>query len=263
MGASGLGFIGVGKAPTLGLTIGMKSPAFSGSGVYILPNGIVNAASSAPFTAGLSRGELITIYGTNLAASPQVAQTLPFPPTLGGVQVMVNGRPAPVYAVSPTQVSAVIPYATEQTFAKVTVINAGQTSNAVTSYVNLSSPGVFTTPPGGVGFGAILHADYSAVTPANPASRGETVQVFLTGLGDVSPAVAEGAAAPSNPLSTASGNVDVYVDNVKATVSYAGLAPGLAGLYQINVAIPQGQGRGMFTSRWTVRTRLHRRRGSR
>ena len=52
------------------------------------------------------------------------------------------------------------------------------------------------------------------------------------------PAVSDGAVGPSNPLSTTTETISVYIAGTQATVSYAGLAPGLSGLYQINVLVP-------------------------
>ncbi len=204
VGNGGLGFVAVGKGPVLALSFGVKAPTFSGNGVYLNPTGVVNAASYAPFIGGVARGELITLYGSGLAASTVVSPSLPFPTTLGNVQVTNNGT----------------------------------ASNTVTVYMNDAAPGVFSQGATGVGYAAALHANYQLVSAANPAKKGETILVFLTGLGDVTPSATAGAAAPSNPLSYTSGAFYVYVDGADATTSYVGLAPGLAGLYQINVAVP-------------------------
>jgi uncharacterized protein (TIGR03437 family) len=119
------------------------------------------------------------------------------------------------------------------------VVNNGVTSNAVTMYVNQTAPGVFTNPTGGLGYAAALHSDYTPVTSSSPAKVGETISVFVTGLGAVFPAIQDGAAGP-NPPSTATNTITAYVDTVKATVTFAGLAPQLAGLYQVNLTIPSG-----------------------
>jgi len=138
----------------------------------------------------------------------------------------------------------------------VQVSNNGQLSNQVTLYTNASAPGVFTltnnggTFAPGIGPAAVLHADYSLVTPENPARAGETLQLYVTGLGAVTPAVANGVGAPSNPLSQVTD--DVFIDildqnlvNSEASVAFAGLAPGFAGLYQVNFVVPSGIASGV------------------
>jgi uncharacterized protein (TIGR03437 family) len=86
-----------------------------------------------------------------------------------------------------------------------------------------------------------LKPNFTVVSATNPARRGEAVQIYLTGLGAVNPAVADGAAAPASPLSTAVATIiNVYVGGVPAQVSFRGLAPGFAGLYQVNAVIPAG-----------------------
>ncbi len=238
------------------LQLGVKTIPVSGTGVFLSPYGVVNAASNAPFTAQLSPGEVITLYGSGLISGNTATASAPFPNTLGGAQVLITPSGAtaplnaPVYSVTPTQISAVVPYNLPSGTSEVTVQvnNNGVLSNAVQAYAGTTSPGVFTVPVGGLGDGAILHADYTLVSAASPAKVGETVQVFLTGLGPVSPAVTAGAPAPSSgTLAQVVNPVYVYIDGMTATVPFAGLAPGLGGLYQVNVTVPSGVGSGSVT----------------
>ena len=241
VGAGGGAIVGIAKGPLIGVMAGVRSVGISGTGVFLNPAGIVSAASSSPFTAGIVRGELLSLYGSNLAPSVAAAG-VPFPTTLNGVQVLIDNRPAPICYVSPGQLSVVVPYATEFSIAQVQVVNNGTSSNTVTTLVKNALPGLFTVPPGGIGYGAILHSDYSLVTTDHPAKAGETVLIYLTGLGDVSPAVPEGTAAPSSPPSNVVNTAAVYFSGpsgaVQGAVAYAGLAPGFAGLYQINAQVP-------------------------
>jgi uncharacterized protein (TIGR03437 family) len=73
------------------------------------------------------------------------------------------------------------------------------------------------------------------------------VILYLTGLGGINPAVNAGAVAPTSPLSTVVQPVFVFIDGVQANVQFQGLTPGLAGLYQLNVTIPQGVSKGSVT----------------
>jgi uncharacterized protein (TIGR03437 family) len=224
-----------------GYEIGFGSayPQFSGTGVFINPYGVVNAASNAPGGAPLSPGEFVTVFGSNLASATMQAGA-PYPATLGGVGVTVNNIPAPIYLVSMNQINFLVPYAVTGSTANVVVKNSTGTSNTVTLPLSATSPGIYSVDYSGAGSGVVLHADYSLVSPTSPATRGETVLVYLTGLGAVKPAVADGVAAPSSPLSLVSANpLIVYLNGEPASVQFAGLAPGFPGLYQINVTIPK------------------------
>jgi uncharacterized protein (TIGR03437 family) len=244
VGAGGLIRIGSGIGPYLGLNVAVAAPSLTGSGVYLDPAGIVNAASSAPFTTQIAPGELITLYGSNLASSPLVASTVPYPTTLGKVQVMINGTAAPIYYVAPTVVSVWVPYSITGSVAQIQVINNGSSSNSTTMWIGTTAPGIFTNPANGLGYAAALHSDYSLVTPSHPAVAGETISVYLTGLGAVTPSVADGALAPMDTLSKTNNAITADIAGVTATVGFAGLAPGLAGLYQVNLTIPSGLSAG-------------------
>ncbi len=237
--------IGYGRGPFLSLNVAFQAPTFSGSGVYLNPNGVVNAASSAPFTAQLSPGEFVTLYGSGLA-NTTATSNLPFQTQFNNVQVFINQVAAPIYYVSPTQISIVVPYiTTSDSVAQIYVVSNGVTSNLVSAFTGLTSTGVFTEPVGGLGTAAALHPDYSVVTESSPAQIGETVAVYLTGMGIVIPRVADGTAAPISPLSYTSATPLVYLLDtadhyLQAPVIFSGLAPGFAGLYQINFTVPSG-----------------------
>jgi uncharacterized protein (TIGR03437 family) len=255
VGANGNIAIGAGASTNYLLTVYLKAPAMtapSGTTVFLNPQGVVNGANSVPITSQVAPGEIITLFGTGLGPSTAVTASAPFPATLGGVQVMISApgltaTAAPVYFASSGQISAVVPYnaPVDGSFLTIQVVNNGAQSNKVNVYSGPSSPALFTIPPGGPFDGAIVHpADGSIVTPANPAKVGETVAMFLTGLGAVSPSVAAGAAAPTSPLSQVVQPIFVFIDGIQATVQFQGLAPGFGGLYQLNVTIPSGITKG-------------------
>lgn len=242
-GAGGTVFLSSGvslvDADNYELTVGVKAGAYPASGtVFLSPYGVVNAANFAPAGNPVSPGGFLTLFGAGLAPSAAVAAGTPFPLALNGVQVLINGAQAPLYAVAPGQISAVVPYGTAVGPARVVVVNGANRSNEVEVRVAATAPGIFTIPPVGAGPGAILKTDFSLVTAQNPARRGETVLIYTAGLGMVTPAAADGAAAGANPLSTVIAPVNVYIGGVRAEVSFKGLAPGFAGLYQLNVRIP-------------------------
>ncbi len=224
------------------LLLGVRAASATGTGVFINPQGVLNAASFAPVGAPLSPGSFFTIFGGGLSSSipgaTTVASSLPFPTTLNGVQVLVNGTAAPLYFVSAGQISALVPFGAAGTTATLQVVNGTTRSNTVELPLGRTSPGIFTIPPAGTGPAALLRADFTLISPTSGARRGETVQLFLTGLGAVNPAGRDGAAASASPLSLVTADVKVYVGGRQATVLFKGLAPGLAGLYQINFTIP-------------------------
>jgi uncharacterized protein (TIGR03437 family) len=247
IGNGGAVRIGFGNPPYLGLDVALAAPSFSGGGVYLNPVGVVNAASYAPFTAGISPGELLILTGTNLAPSFQQASTATFPTTgINNVEVLIDGISAPLYYVSPTQLAAIVPFATSQfAFATIQVSNGGTLSNKITEYVNLTTPGVFTSPiANGVSDAAAVRYDTasvaSIVTENNPAQPGDTVAVYLTGLGTVFPPSSDGAPGSSISLNYSVQTIAADISGTAAVVGYSGLAPGFAGLYQLNITIPTG-----------------------
>jgi uncharacterized protein (TIGR03437 family) len=237
-----------GVGPYMGISVGLQAPSPTGSGVYINPIGVVNAASFAPFTAAIAPGEFLNLYGSGLASGTTTVPAAPFPTTgVGGVTVTIGGYAAAIDLVSPGVIQALVPYeVTPGSAVQIQVTNNGALSNVVWAYVDDTAPGVFTVPPDGVGYGAILDAvTYTQITPSNPATIGETLAVYMTGLGEVSPAVADGAAGPSSTLSNATNTFSVDFGGVAASApGYAGMAPGLVG-NQLNVTVPTGLTAGL------------------
>jgi uncharacterized protein (TIGR03437 family) len=253
VGAGGIR-VGFGIGPWLGIEVALPAAAQTPFGsVYIDPTGIVNTGSSAPFTAGISPGEFISLYnGVNTGSSSTPCATgAPFPTTIGNIQVLVNGVAAPIYCVGSgnTPITFIVPYEVKSNpVATIQVMNGAALSNIVTTYVNKTTPGVLTfNPVGGIGFAAAEHADYSLITPSNPAKPGETIALYLTGLGSLfcvqstqnGPCVPPVDGGPTNPLGdTTVANIEVDVAGFGSTsIPYAGLSPD-PGLYQVNFQVP-------------------------
>lgn len=76
------------------------------------------------------------------------------------------------------------------------------------------------------------------VTDTNPIHRGDTITIYLTGLGRTSPAVDAGVPAPGDPLASVIVPPAVTLGGVALPVEFAGLTPGSIGVYQINARVP-------------------------
>lgn len=210
----------------------------TGTGVFLNPQKIFNAAGFAPAGNPISAGEFIALQGTGLARSQQTASP-PYPGALNGVTVLINNRAAAMQFVSDTQINCVVPYSTQGPTATIVVQNNGVNSNTVTVPVAGTSPAIFSLDRSGSGPGAVLHPDYALVDSARPAVAGETLQVFLTGMGAVNPPVADGSGGGTNTLnSTTTSPIVVLVGGQPATVVSSFLAPLYPGLYQMNVRLP-------------------------
>ncbi len=226
-----------------GIFLAVRSSTFSGSGVFVDPTGVVNGASFAPTPNPVCPGAIVSLFGAGLAPRQGQPSALPLPTTLEGVSVTVNGAPAAFFFASAGQLNIQTPFGLTGNTATVVVTNGGARSNEVVVPLARTCPGIFsfsdaTTPNRGI----VLHADFTLVTPQNPARIGETVIIYLTGLGALNPAVPTGAANPGSPLSVAADRqVQILVGGVVATnVPFIGGAPFFAGLNQINLVIPSG-----------------------
>jgi uncharacterized protein (TIGR03437 family) len=216
---------------TATLTAGSGSPS---------AQSVLNAASLQN-TAVLAPGALISIFGTGLASMP-AESAAPFPPTLNGTEVTLAGQALPLLYASNGQINAQVPYAlTLNTQLQLQVTLSGVPGVPQSLTVAPAQPAIFTKSETGMGQGAIVNLSYVVVDANAPASPGDTVVIFCTGLGAVSPAVAPGVLAPSTPpLAQTVSTVTMTIGGLPAVVSFAGLAPGFAGLYQINATVPVG-----------------------
>ena len=239
---SGIAFLGLGTSGFYSLIVGLAASQHSGSGVYLNPIGIVNGANYAPITNPIAPDEIVTAFGSGLAPSAMNTPGLPLSTNLNGVQVTVNGEAAPLYYVSPTQVTFLVPHditpANNVETATIQVNNNGTQSNTSTVYTNFTAPGVFAASGSGTG-AAAANVNNAPVSASNPANVGATVSFFATGLGTFTPAVPDGAAAPTPPATTDDSDL-MFVGGMQESVQFNGLAPGLADLYQVNATLMSG-----------------------
>lgn len=206
----------------------------------IAPDGIVIHGGS---TAVVSPGSLVDIYGTNLAAAPATAQGFPLTPSLGGVQVTVDGTAAPLYYVSPGQVDFQIPYATPVGSALVQVSSNGVAGIAAAVTVQPAAPSLLTyVDAAGSTRAVVQNEDYSINSAANCAAKGSYLTAYLIGSGPLDNVIPTGAAAPSSPISNETLTTTATLGSLPATVTFAGMAPGFVGLMQVDLQTPDVSG---------------------
>ncbi len=210
----------------------------------VFDGGIVNAASLVG-SAPLAPGSFISIFGAKLATTPATKETLPLQSTLGVTTVTLGGVVLPLQHASDGQINAVVPYNLPLDIPQSMLIRRGTALSVPEQVIVTSSqPGIFTRDLAGAGQGMVVNREFHVVDSANPAKPGEYLAVFSTGLGEVTPAAAAGQPAPANPLAQTSAPVTAQIGGLDAEVSYAGLAPGFTGLYQVNVRVPDGAAAG-------------------
>lgn len=206
------------------------------------PGGVVNAASFAT-SSTLAPGSFVTIFGSALSAQTASASQLPLPGQLANTSALIAGQSVPLQYTSSGQVNAVLPFGLPQNSSQqLIVVNGNSLSAPQTITISSAQPGIFSANGSGSGQGIILGvmADGSQVLAdaTNPVSAGEAVVMYATGLGSVAPPVMDGSAAPSSPLSRLTDPATVTIGGANAKILYAGLAPGFAGLYQVDAIVP-------------------------
>jgi uncharacterized protein (TIGR03437 family) len=203
--------------------------------------GVVSAAS---FLLGnVVPGAIVAVFGTGIG-----------PPQLTGAELDASGRlsrvladtmvwfddvAAPLFAVRSDQINAQVPYSVAgKANCVVQVQFQGALSNPVRMPVAQAAPALFALA-GGRGPGAILNANLSVNSASNPAARGTSVTLYATGEGQTNPPGVDGKLAES-PYPTPLLPVSVTIGGLQAPITFAGGAPGFAGLLQINATVPQG-----------------------
>ena len=228
----------------------------AGSGTGLANRPAVTAVISLSGFGGnqkIAPGGFVEIYGAKLASETRQWSGDDFrnglaPTKLGQSQVTMNGIPAFVNLVSPTQINCIVPDG----------IAPGDVSIVVTDGTSLSDPFHVTSAlrvPGLLAPASFRAGDkqYAVAflpdqsfagpdglvpgAPFRPAVAGDTLVLYGVGFGAVTPPVGAGNISPEGSLLP---NVKVTLGTVTAVVQYAGLTPGLVGLYQFNVVVPTG-----------------------
>jgi uncharacterized protein (TIGR03437 family) len=208
------------------------------------PNTIVSTSSFLP--GFVAPGDRISIVGVNLGPTTGVRSDMgaALPTTVAGTTVTFDGVPAHTYFVSDRVVAVQAPTSlTTGAPTRVQVTNSSGSSSVVQLMASTTNPGVFTVEAGGGGQARAINEDGSpngdgSLGDDKPAPPGSTIQVYATGLGAVTPAVADGIPAPSSPPSATVSPVTANIAGRAATVTSARLAPGMVGVYQVSIMVP-------------------------
>ena len=208
----------------------------------ILIGDVVNSASN--LSGAVAPGELVVVYGSGLGPAnmtgAQIDSSGHLSNNVAGTQVLFNGAAAPLVYTRADQVAAIVPDGVAgQESVQVQVKYKDETTPTFPTTVADTVPGLFTLDQSGQGQAAILNQDNSFNAAAKPSPRGSIVSLWATGQGLSNPDWAEDVLAPS-PLPQPKNKVNVNIGGQWSQILYAGAAPGLAAVIQVNVKVPDG-----------------------
>jgi len=229
---------------TVSLTVTVESGAATGPTIAA-QNGVVNGASFQP---GLASGAWISILGTNLATTTRIWRDSDFignrlPTQLDGVRVNINGSPAYVYYISPTQINVLAPGDPAEGSVQVEVLTPQGRSAPVIVQKQRFAPTFFMLDPEGRRYVAAVHVDgtllgrtnlFGGAVATRPARPGDVILLFGTGFGPTDPPAPEGEIV--RQVGRLRNPVTVRIGNTVAEAAFAGIVG--AGLYQFNVTVP-------------------------
>ena len=187
------------------------------------------AVNAATFAAGkpTAPGSLVSLFGQFAGSGTGPAPGYPLPRKIGETEALVDGKAAPMFYASPGQINFQMPEATAAGQSVVEVRVGGRAVTRTSATVVPNAPGLFVA----------ANPDGTVNSASNAVRRGDILVLYGTGQGTVTPVVEDGAAAGS-AVSSSVVTPLVFLGGRQMAVSYSGLAPGFAGLWQINVPIP-------------------------
>jgi uncharacterized protein (TIGR03437 family) len=207
---------------------------------------VVNAADGRP---SIAPGGLVSVFGSQLSSVNLASSQVPLPTVVADTCLSVNGLVVPIFMASPNQINVQMPF---ESIGNVTMIlrTPGGTSDNYNLQVLPGAPSVFHNGTAGpdTNVPTIVRGDDGLlVTDSHPVHRNDNGDLFiyLTGLGQTSPAVADGYPAPSDPVAVPLNIPTVTLGGVKLSVSSYSLTPGQVGVYQINVNVPRNVPTGL------------------
>ena len=209
-------------------------------------SGVVDAATTQASGRGYAPGSYISLFGSALSDVFKVVSTTYLPISLAGVSVSFDNQnarvsvPGRLHFVSASQINVQIPWECRglNTVTMKVAIGDLQSSTFDIPIVD-TAPGAFEyNESNGQRSAAALNENFQVVGANNPAVRGRAIQLYFNGLGDVNNRPDSGEPASSTQLSSTRDTPSVSIGGRNAQVLFSGLAPGLVGLYQVNVIVP-------------------------
>ncbi|HUK14963.1 MAG TPA: hypothetical protein VLW65_01055, partial [Bryobacteraceae bacterium] len=188
----------------------------------------------------------ITLFGTGLSDDTNTNTYATLPLSIDNASVSFDvpsanlSVPGRLYYVSPTQVNAFVPWELAGQSSAIIKINISETNGQTFTLPLVTyAPAFFEYTAGNQLWLAALDTGNKLITTTHPAVRGQIVELYANGLGPVTHQPATGDPAPSAPnLAETTTTPRVTIGGVDAPVQFNGLAPGFAGLYQLNVTVP-------------------------
>jgi uncharacterized protein (TIGR03437 family) len=214
---------------------------------------LVAASAGSYLRRRLSPGMIAAMYplGIRFGEETVTFSTVPMPTDLADIQVLVDEIPAPLYFVSPGQINFYVPMRLQPGTQSTFIVQKKSTNDILASGVldiGPSTPSFFTTTQNGQGQIAALNQDDTVNTNTNGIERGKIIQLFGTGQGFVPNAPPDGTPASGGEKTLANPRVIIgsgFVPN--EAIEYSGLAPGLVGVWQLNVRVPMSVPPGSAT----------------
>jgi minor extracellular serine protease Vpr len=215
--------------------------------------GVVNAAS-LQVGRGLAPGSYISIFGRGLSEVTRVFNTPYLPLALAGVSVSFDvpsknlSAPGRIHFVSDGQINVQIPWELQGANTAMMKVSIGDSSSTVVAVPLIDhSPAAFEYVEQGSGrsFIAALDSGSALIGTANPALKGEVIQLYVNGLGPVDNQPASGEPASGTTLSPTRVLPAITIGGQAAEVVFSGLAPFNVGLYQVNVRVPANISSGL------------------
>jgi uncharacterized protein (TIGR03437 family) len=200
---------------------------------------ITSVVNGASFQPGIAAGSWVTIQGSNLASITRTWQASDFtgndlPTSLSGVSVTIDGEPAFVEYISPTQINVLAPSDSTTGAVNVVVNDNGMVSAPAPAQMQTYAPAFFIQPGTGFAFASLL-PNYTLISNSAPAHPGDTLVLWATGFGPTTPQAPAAAIVSGVPIAP---TPTVTVGGISVPVLNSILAAGSAGLYQIAIQLP-------------------------